>query len=563
MEKILFISSNFPPVVGGSSVVYDQICRNAAGNIIALAASRDRDTGHSLDGAAEHDAACGYPIYRAEYLRPPQNLKQTGRFRRWTSLVFVDLPLMCAVLAVVSKLLVKNRIRAVCIGELVSLGWLVWPLRYLFRRTVVIYTHGEEIAQDMQGYSGRLRHFYLSHANGIVSVSLFCKSLIVSRYQIDPAKIAVIANGVDLGEFFRGVPDESPFNGIAPDRKIILAVCRLVERKGLDRLIAAMPSVLAKIPEAHCVIVGEGPLMGELSEQIRRDAFGAHITLWGKASSDVLADMYRAAAVFALPCRTLADGDTEGFGLVFLEAGACGKPVVAGAAGGTIEAVIDQETGLVVEGGDPAQIANAIIRLLEDPALAHRLGEAGLRRAREYSWQKAASSFVSFALGSQLPPMDARSYPDAHDNLASLTVLPIRLLVTVDVEESFDWSKFSRKGHNVSGLRELEVFQNACQSLGVSPIYLQTHSVLSDEGFQGFFRSLLADGRAEAGTHLHGWTTPPYWEEPNVFNSYQCNLPESVEWRKLENLTRHFTDALGVRPLIHRAGRWGGSERTA
>jgi hypothetical protein len=136
-------------------------------------------------------------------------------------------------------------------------------------------------------------------------------------------------------------------------------------------------------------------------------------------------------------------------------------------------------------------------------------------------------------------------------------------VVTVDVEEGFDWSTFSRRDFVVDGLHQLEAFQTACHSLGVSPVYLQTWSVLGDADFSAWFRKLLAQGLAETGTHLHGWTTPPFWEEPNVFNSYQCNLPESMERRKLEALTRRFSQALGVSPLIHRAGRWGGSARTA
>jgi glycosyltransferase involved in cell wall biosynthesis len=562
-EKILLISSNFPPVIGGSSVVYDQICRNAAGTVIALGASRDRDTGEPLVGAAEHDQSCGYEIYRIAYLRTPQKFRQPHGFRRWVGLVFVDFPLMCKVLATVTQLLIRNRIRTVCIGELVSLGWLVVPLRYVFRRKVIIYTHGEEIAQESQGFAARLRRFYLSCANGIISVSLFCKSLIVSRFEIDPARIAVIANGVDLKEFFPLPTSEAPSPPLQDSRRVVLAVSRLVERKGLDRLITAISRARTEVPDVHCIIVGEGPLSAALAAQIRDDELDTHVTLAGKVSSAMLAELYRAAEVFALPCRTLPDGDTEGFGLVFLEAGACGKPVVAGAAGGTVEAVTDEETGLVVNGDDPDDIANAVIRILKDSHLASRLGEAGRRRAQHFAWSKAANAFVSFALDRRRAQITARSYPDARENIATLPTAASRLLVTMDVEEGFDWSRFSRTDHAVNGLHQLEAFQAVCQSIGVSPVYLQTYEILDDETFSTWFRRMLAGGAAEAGTHLHAWTTPPFWEEPNVFNSYQCNLPEKLEQRKLETVTRRFTEVLGFPPLIHRAGRWGGSARTA
>ncbi len=562
VEKILLISSNFPPVIGGSSVVYDQICRNAPGRIIALGASRDHDTGLLLNGTQEHDATCGYTIHRAQYLRPPRKFTQTGIFYRWAGFLFFDVPLMSRVLAIISRLVIQENVRIVCLGELVSLGWLVLPLRYLLSRNVIIYTHGEEVAQESGGFAARLRRFYLSHANGIISVSLFCKSLIVSRYRIDPAKIEVVANGVDVGRFSSASSD-SLLPADISNQKIVLAVSRLVERKGLDRLIAAMPRVLGKVPNARCVIVGDGPLSDELANQIVQTGLQDRVTLAGKIAAGALVDVYRSADVFALPCRTLPDGDTEGFGLVFLEAGACGKPVVAGAAGGTIEAVIDGETGLVVDGSDPEEIAEAIIRILTDPPLAERLGEGGRKRAQTFTWSKATSAFLEFAACSRPRQQPAASYPSSGNYPAALPAMPARLLMTVDVEECFDWSKFSRRDHVVNGLNCLESFHLACRSLAISPVYLLTHSMLQEEGYRAWLRTTVANGEAEAGTHLHAWTTPPYWEEPNEFNSYQCNLPESIERQKLETLTHLYVDALGRRPLIHRAGRWGGAARTS
>ncbi|HTT84141.1 MAG TPA: glycosyltransferase [Rhizomicrobium sp.] len=561
--KTLFISHNFPPVVGGSSVVYEQICRNAAQSIIALAARRDHTTGKLLRGLAEHDSACGYRVYRVDRLRTDLTMG-TQQFRhRWIRFLLADVRIMLSVLYRTAWLVIKHRIRVVCIGELVAMGWLVLPLRYIFGRTVIIYTHGEEIAQDSHSLSSRLRQLNLRHANGIVSVSLFCKSLIVSRFAVPPAKIAVIYSGVDPGGFGPH-SNEREGPGLEPgNRKIVLAVGRLVERKGLDRLVAAMPHVLREVPDAHCIIVGEGPLYGALADQIRRVGLESNVTLWGYASDEEVRRMYAAADLFVLPCRTLPDGDTEGFGLVFLEAAASKTPVIAGAAGGTVEAVVDRETGLVVNGDDPREIARAMIRLFTDKNLAKEFAEAGWRRAQKFTWPKAAAEFVSFSSHpnsrTKVPP----SYPEAHRHEARLSNSPVRLLVTMDVEEQFDWSRFSRTNFTVGGTGELEAFQAACCSLGIIPVYVLTRPVLSDGAAGNFFRTLASTGEAETGIHLHVWTTPPYWEEPNEYNSYQCNLPHNMEMRKLQELTNRFADVMGFRPLIHRAGRWGGSARTA
>jgi teichuronic acid biosynthesis glycosyltransferase TuaC len=99
--------------------------------------------------------------------------------------------------------------------------------------------------------------------------------------------------------------------------------------------------------------------------------------------------------------------------------------------------------------------------------------------------------------------------------------------------------------------------------VGVSPGYLLTYPILVDERYRQFLRGVIAAGEAEAGIHLHSWTVPPYWEQPNAFTSYQCNLPGHIEERKLEVLCDAFERCFGCAVYIHRAGRWGGGERTS
>lgn len=566
-RDILFVSANFPPVIGGSSVVYDYLCRSCAKQVVALGSYCCGDTGELRPGVAEHDASCGYIMYRVRHLRAPSNTKRIGAFGRWRGLLLDDLPVMSITLAKIVQIVMRHRIKVVCLGELVSAGWLVFPLRYLLGRKVVIYTHGEEVSREEEGAMANLRGTFLRHCHGIVAVSLFCKSAIVSRYGIDPSIISVVANGVDLDVFNLGRRDRAALPPSIRGKKIILSASRLVERKGQDRLIQAMPQILEAIPDAHCVIVGEGPLEGQLRRVASAAGVDAMVTFLGRVPLEHLAQLYRSVDLFVLPCHTLGNGDTEGFGLVFLEANACGTPVVAGAAGGTVEAVIDGETGLIVDGASPGEIASAVIRVLNDPALARQLGRGGWLRAQQRGWRQVAEEFRSVCAmpGMRgLAPSYSRPEPIANVQGASAmaaAAIP-HLLVTVDVEEQFDWSRFSRSEHKVAGLDALVSFHDDCKSIGIKPVLLATYPLLADDDFRTFFTSVLADDSGEVGIHLHSWVTPPFWDHPNVFNSYQMNLPEHIERRKLETLCRFFEDRFGRAPAAHRAGRWGGSDRT-
>lgn len=568
-RRILFVSSNFPPVIGGSSIVYDQLCRNASADIVALGASCRPGSGQPWPGLEELDAKCGYAIHRLPHLRPPHVLAGAGRLGRILALLRDDLPIMLRTLAFIVRLVIQYRVETVCIGELLFGGWLTFPLRYVLRRRVIIYTHGEEVSQEDNSTLGKMRRLFLHHAHAIVSVSLFCKSQIVSAYAIAPDKIHVVPNGVNLDIFSPGDSDRSPLPPAIQNRKLILSVSRLVERKGQEQLIQALPLILAEVPDAHCLIVGDGPLAERLHELVDDLGLNGHCTFFGEIQQDSLVRLYRCSDLFALPCRTLPDGDTEGFGLVFLEANACGLPVVAGAAGGTIEAVFDDVTGLLVDGTQPQEIARAVIRILTDAGLARRLAEAGRQRAQGCGWPQVTGKFTTVCYGATLPS-PLRAHAPTPREFANIALPPSeeknprpRLLVTLDVEEKFDWTKFSRRGYSIHPVDSLANYHERCRGVGIRPVYCVADATMRDQAHVDFFSQVIAEESGEVGIHLHSWTTPPYWETPNVYNSFQCNLPAHVERRKLEALCRLYEDRFGRAVTIHRAGRWGGNARTS
>lgn len=171
--------------------------------------------------------------------------------------------------------------------------------------------------------------------------------------------------------------------GIHEDESVILAVGRLVNRKGFDALIRSA-SHLPTADKIRIVIVGDGPE----EDDLRKLASGSPHPVYfiSRASDAHLIEWYSAADVFCLPVKD-DPKDWEGFGIVFLEAAIAGLPVIAGKAGGVEEAVVDRETGILVNSADPREIARALMILLGDPEKRTKMGDAGRERAlKDFKW---------------------------------------------------------------------------------------------------------------------------------------------------------------------------------
>lgn len=392
--RILFISTNFPPVIGGAAIVYENLCRFSDGRVVALAGSNEYATGLPLAGMEAYDRCAGYPIHRMKMLHETNNKCRNRAAAVWSQIY--DLFLMAKMLFRTLYIARKEKIDVICLGDLVYGGWLVVPLKCVFRYKVIFYVHGEEITTHDGSLFDAWRGKFLAYADAIVTVSTFTRNAMIRLMGIDPAKITVILNGVNLDRFQVRIPppDVAAHYGVA-GRRVVLSVGRLVPRKGMDRLVEAMPLVLRECPDAHLLVAGEGPLRATLNDLIRTHGLEARVTLLGAVSDQALDDLYALAEIFALPNRDMPDGDTEGFGLVFLEANASGKPVVAGRAGGVTDAVIDGVNGLTVDGTNIAAISAAIVKLLKDPALHQKLAQGGICIAQRSDWRSRSAEFLA------------------------------------------------------------------------------------------------------------------------------------------------------------------------
>ncbi len=186
------------------------------------------------------------------------------------------------------------------------------------------------------------------------------------------------------------VADLRALHGLV-DKRVLLTVGRLVARKGQDMVIKAMPSVLARVPETVYIVVGDGPDRERLNTLATES--GVPVIFTGAVSGEARDAWFALCDAFVMPCRDMA-GDTEGFGMVYLEAAAASKPVIASAAGGVSEAVEAGKTGLLVDPQSSEAIAEAIIKLLSDESLRERLGHTGRERFDHYwSWSKQLEQF--------------------------------------------------------------------------------------------------------------------------------------------------------------------------
>jgi phosphatidylinositol alpha-1,6-mannosyltransferase len=187
-----------------------------------------------------------------------------------------------------------------------------------------------------------------------------------------------VAPGIDVDHF---IPtDASALReslGITK-KKVIVSVGRLVHRKGQDCLIKSMPQILSRVPDAHLLLIGQGPYREHLQELVRKHRLESSVTFVGRIEYKDLPMYLCAGEIFAMPSRSRLMGlEVEGLGIVYLEASSCGLPVLAGSSGGAPDAVVQNITGLVVDGTNHEQIATAAIELLNNSSASQLMGAAG------------------------------------------------------------------------------------------------------------------------------------------------------------------------------------------
>ena len=368
IPRTLLVTNDFPPRVGGIQRTLGSLCDELPPDRLSVFAP-------AWPGARSFDAAVPFRVVR-----------ETGDFLWPTP----------GVARAVDREVAGFDAEVVIFGDAFPLA-LLGP-RLAERGTpYLVLGHGFDYWLSTLPVAHALMRRMTSRASHVAACSRFIARRVRTAVP-DEVPVSVLYAGADLDRFHADLPTQDlRERHRLGDRPIVVCVSRLVYRKGQDVLIRSMGEILRRVPEAVLLIVGGGPRAGAL-RRLAETAPNRSVVFAGEVAEEELPRYYALGDVFAMPCRTrLAGMEVEGWGNVFIEAAACGRPVVVGDSGGARETVVHGETGLLIDGRDHAAVADAVATLLEDPPYARRLGKAGRARVEtELTWTRAAEELAGW-----------------------------------------------------------------------------------------------------------------------------------------------------------------------
>ncbi|HRK79644.1 MAG TPA: glycosyltransferase family 4 protein [Thiobacillus sp.] len=371
MNRLLVLTELFLPTKGGTAVWAAEVYRRLGGKEIHIVTAE-------VPGAAAVDARHPNTIHRLNLKRVawlrPESLAMYARF------FFKSLALALA-----------HRFDAIHAFRALPEGLAAWAVARLTLRPVVVYAHGEELTSWGSGGKYKAMRFALRHADRVVANSEHTRATLLAM-GVAAARIAVIYPGVDVSVFRPGLDAEDlrASLGIGRADKLVFSVGRLSRRKGFDQAIRAVARLRSEGIAVRYVIAGIGEDADYLDGLIAEHRLQGIAHRIGAVEDADLPRWLNACDVFAMPNRDI-NGDNEGFGMVFIEAAACGKPSLAGAAGGTGSAVLHGETGLRVDGVSVEAVTDGLRSLLTQPAQTLEWGQRALQRVeREFAWERVA-----------------------------------------------------------------------------------------------------------------------------------------------------------------------------
>jgi phosphatidylinositol alpha-1,6-mannosyltransferase len=347
--RVLVATVDFPPDRGGIQHLVHRLVAN-------FDAARPRVYALDTDGAAEWDRAHGLDVHRV-----PASADRRLSIARLNAAVIAE---------------ALRRRPDVFMAMHIVLAPAVAVIRRLLGVPTLTYVYADEVVAFP-----RVARVALGHSTRVVSISRYTSGLALAA-RADDRRITLIPPGVDWA-----APPVTPRD----PRPTIVTVARLEDRyKGHEVVMRALPIVRERVPDVQWMVVGDGSLRAELERLTVNHGVEDRVHFCGAVSDLQRDQMLDRAHVFAMPSRVPLNGGGEGFGIVYLEAGVHGLPVVAGGVGGAVDAVVDEVTGLLVDPTDHTAVAAALARLLEDRSLAARMGAAASERARDFAWPEIA-----------------------------------------------------------------------------------------------------------------------------------------------------------------------------
>ena len=300
-----------------------------------------------------------------------------------------------------SRVIKESNIQVAAFGAAAPLGLLSASMKKAGVRKTVALTHGHEVWwAKVFPFNWALRKIGTS-VDSLTYLGEFTQQAISKSLSKAAAqKMVKIAPGIDVDHFSPQDSTQLRKELKIDDKRVIVSVGRLVHRKGQDHLIQAMPEILKRVPDAHILMVGQGPYLSHLKKLVQELNLVDHVSFIGRIQYAQLPQYICAGDIFAMPSRSRFFGlEVEGLGIVYLEASACGLPVIAGSSGGAPDAVLAGVTGIVVDGENNQEIAAGAIKLLQDLPASKAMGLAGREWIIEnWRWEIWADRFNKLLL---------------------------------------------------------------------------------------------------------------------------------------------------------------------
>ena len=371
-NPVLFVTNDFGPRAGGiETFIIGLIQRRPFGQTIVYTSFQENSAQFDADWLANYGV----------------------RVIRDRSKILLPTPRVALHLRGIIK---KEGITTAAFGAAAPLGLLSASMKRAGVLRTVALTHGHEVWWAKVFPFNLLLRRIGSTVDVLTYLGEFTRKAISKALSARAQSAMVkIAPGIDVEHFIS--TDASSLReslGLA-DKKVIVSVGRLVHRKGQDHLIEAMPEILKNVPRAHLLLVGEGPYREHLQNLVHQLKLESSVTFIGRIQYQDLPMYICVGDIFAMPSRSRLMGlEVEGLGIVYLEASSCGLPVLAGDSGGAPDAVIQNETGLVVSGTDNKEIASAAVALLTNLEASQKMGTVGRQWIVDnWRWEIWSKSF--------------------------------------------------------------------------------------------------------------------------------------------------------------------------
>ncbi|MEW6009210.1 MAG: glycosyltransferase family 4 protein [Candidatus Omnitrophota bacterium] len=366
-SNALLLTFDFPPALGGISILMAKItiCLKEEGIIVLTTKASEAEE-------QEFDSKADFPVLRRNF---------TFDVANWRLPLQLIKTFSCTL-----KIYSFHRFKILLVGQVFPFGLVGLIFKVFFRVPFITFSHGS----DSLFSKNKIRDFLVGaifrSADRVICFSDYTRRNLL-KWNVKEDNIKKVSIGVD-STIFRPDADISEvvrqFN--LQRRKVLLTVNRLSERKGIDSVIKSLADLTKEEPSIIYLVVGEGKDEHRLKDLVRNLNLDNYVKFVGAVAHEKLPQFYAACDIFINAVREIdrqGRGETEGFGLVNIEASACAKPVIAGATGGVVDAVLDNKTGLLINPTSSDELKQAILRLLRDNEFARKLGETGRQMVLE------------------------------------------------------------------------------------------------------------------------------------------------------------------------------------